>query len=76
VREVRQFRRRTASAGWWRVRIAANAFLHHMVRKPGRNAGVHRESGRHPSQWAREVLAGRDRGALAAADVLQPAGFI
>lgn len=47
-----------------RVRVTANAFLHHMVRNVVGTL-VYVGVGRHPPQWAGEVLAGRNR-ALAA----------
>jgi tRNA pseudouridine38-40 synthase len=63
VREVRQFDVERLGR-LVRVRIAANAFLHHMVRNlVGTLVSI--GIGQHPSQWAREVLDGRDR-ALAA----------
>lgn len=47
-----------------RVRVAANAFLHHMVRNLVGTL-VYIGIGRHPPQWAYEVLNGRDRAAAA-----------
>ncbi len=45
---------------WILIRAAANAFLHHMVRNiAGLLIAVGR--GRAPAEWAREVLASRDR---------------
>jgi tRNA pseudouridine38-40 synthase len=47
-----------------RIRVAANAFLHHMVRNLVGTL-VYVGVGRHPPQWAGEVLAARDRAAAA-----------
>ena len=47
-----------------RVRVVANAFLHHMVRNLVGTL-VYVGMGRHPPQWAFDVLAGRDRAAAA-----------
>jgi len=47
-----------------RVRVAANAFLHHMVRNLVGTL-VYVGIGRQPPQWPLEVLAGRDRAAAA-----------
>jgi tRNA pseudouridine38-40 synthase len=63
VREVRRFEVDRVGR-LVRVRIVANAFLHHMVRNLVGTLvmiGV----GRHPPHWAFEVLAGRDRAAAA-----------
>ena len=63
VREVRRFEVERLGR-LVRVRIAANAFLHHMVRNLVGTL-VYIGVGRHPPQWAREVLAERDRAAAA-----------
>jgi tRNA pseudouridine38-40 synthase len=47
-----------------RTRVTANAFLHHMVRNLVGTL-VYIGIGRHPPQWAGDVLAGRDRAAAA-----------
>lgn len=59
VRELRQFDvvRRGRMV---RVRVTANAFLHHMVRNLVGTL-VYIGVGRHPPQWAGEVLATRNR---------------
>lgn len=59
VREVRCFDVRRLGR-WVRVRVTANAFLHHMVRNLV-GMLVYVGAGRHPPQWASEVLQGRDR---------------
>jgi tRNA pseudouridine38-40 synthase len=46
------------------VRVAANAFLHHMVRNLVGTL-VYIGIGRHPPQWALDVLTGRNRAAAA-----------
>jgi tRNA pseudouridine38-40 synthase len=63
VREVRRFEVERLGR-LVRVRIAANAFLHHMVRNLVGTL-VYIGVGRHPPQWARDVLAERDRAAAA-----------
>jgi tRNA pseudouridine38-40 synthase len=63
VREVRRFEVERLGR-LVRVRIVANAFLHHMVRNLVGTL-VYVGVGRHPPQWAGEVLAGRDRAAAA-----------
>ena len=47
-----------------RVQVAANAFLHHMVRNLVGTL-VYVGIGRQPPQWALEVLVGRDRAVAA-----------
>jgi tRNA pseudouridine38-40 synthase len=59
VREVRRFEVERIGR-LVRVRICANAFLHHMVRNLVGTL-VYVGSGRHPPHWARAVLDGRDR---------------
>jgi tRNA pseudouridine38-40 synthase len=63
VRELRRFEVERIGR-LIRARVAANAFLHHMVRNLVGTL-VYIGIGRHPPQWAREVLAGRDRAAAA-----------
>lgn len=63
VREVRRFEVERLGR-LVRVQIAANAYLHHMVRNLVGTL-VYIGVGRHPPQWAREVLAGGDRAAAA-----------
>jgi tRNA pseudouridine38-40 synthase len=63
VRELRRFEVERIGR-LVRVHVAANAFLHHMVRNlVGTLVSI--GIGRHPPQWALEVLAGRDRAAAA-----------
>jgi tRNA pseudouridine38-40 synthase len=63
VRELRQFDVERIGR-LVRVQVAANAFLHHMVRNlVGTLVTI--GIGRHPARWALEVLAGRDRAAAA-----------
>jgi tRNA pseudouridine38-40 synthase len=63
VRDVRRFEVERLGR-LVRVRITANAFLHHMVRNLV-GALVYVGSGRHPPHWVGAVLAGRDRAAAA-----------
>ena len=63
VRELRRFEVERLGR-LVRVQVAANAFLHHMVRNLVGTL-VYIGIGRHPPQWALEVLAGRDRAAAA-----------
>jgi tRNA pseudouridine38-40 synthase len=71
VREVRRFDVQRLGR-WIRVQITANAFLHHMVRNLVGTL-VYVGTGRHPPQWASEVLAGRDR--AIAAPTFAPGGL-
>jgi tRNA pseudouridine38-40 synthase len=63
VRELRQFDVER-SGRLVRIQVAANAFLHHMVRNLVGTL-VYIGIGRNPPRWALEVLAGRDRAAAA-----------
>jgi tRNA pseudouridine38-40 synthase len=63
VRELRRFEVERQGR-LVRVQVAADAFLHHMVRNLVGTL-VYIGIGRHPPQWAIEVLAGRDRAAAA-----------
>ena len=71
VREVRQFDVERLGR-LVRVRICANAFLHHMVRNLV-GALVSVGTGRQPASWVLEVLAGRDR--TRAAPTFAPGGL-
>ena len=63
VREVRQLELQRLGR-LVRVQVTANAFLHHMVRNlVGTLVAI--GVGRHPPQWAGDVLAARDRAAAA-----------
>ena len=63
VRELRRFEVERLGR-LVRVQVAANAFLHHMVRNLVGTL-VYIGIGRHPPQWALDVLTGRDRAAAA-----------
>jgi tRNA pseudouridine38-40 synthase len=63
VRELRRFEVERLGR-LVRVRVAANAFLHHMVRNLVGTL-VYIGIGRHPPQWALDVLTGRNRAAAA-----------
>jgi tRNA pseudouridine38-40 synthase len=63
VRELRRFEVERLGR-LVRVRVAANAFLHHMVRNLVGTL-VYVGIGRHPPHWAFDILAGRDRAAAA-----------
>jgi tRNA pseudouridine38-40 synthase len=71
VRELRRLEVRR-SADYIVFDIAANAFLHHMVRNIV-GCLVYVGKGRHEPAWLAEVLAGRDRSK--AAPTLDPAGL-
>jgi len=71
VREVRRFVVER-SGRLVRMKVSANAFLHHMVRNMAGTL-VYVGLGRHQPQWAAEVLARRER--AAAAPTLAPCGL-